>query len=224
MFDQLIIGNKASVDDFDASLAGRSIFAPVKKSIKETVPFSNKTYDFSAINGEVYWNERTLEYVFEIIANTPAELECKKAAFSNWIMNVMEEDIFDPYEPGWHYVGTFDSMSYEDDESVEKTTVTVTFSAYPYKIADSLTIYSIVIPSASEVKKTVINGSSHRIVPTLIANAAMTIQVGNASYSIPAGEIKDDSFMLSPGATVLTFVNQSSTDCTLNIEFYAEVF
>ena len=42
MIDQLIIGG----------LAKSKKKPPKKKSIKETVPFSNVTYDFTAINGE----------------------------------------------------------------------------------------------------------------------------------------------------------------------------
>lgn len=40
MIDQLIIGDKASFDDFGASVATRKIKMPKKKSIKETVPLT----------------------------------------------------------------------------------------------------------------------------------------------------------------------------------------
>ena len=63
MIDQLIIGKIASYDDFGASVAERKIIKPKKKSIKETVPFSNVTHDFSAIDGELYWEEASLEYI-----------------------------------------------------------------------------------------------------------------------------------------------------------------
>lgn len=224
MLDQLIIGQKASVDDFDASLAKRIIHKPAKKSIKETVPFSNKTYDFSAINGEVYWNERTLEYIFEIVADTPYDLECKKAAFSDWVMNVMEEDIFDPYEPGWHYVGTYDDMSYDDDESVEKTTATVTFAAYPYKIANKPTVYSIALSASGSGELKIINESSHRLVPVLAANTAVKIIFGTKEYSMAAGEVEDDSIMVHAGANTMTIVNQSAEACIFSVKFYREVF
>lgn len=82
----------------------------------------------------MYWEERELEYTFEIIACSPDELESKKTAFSDWVMNVLNEDIHDPYQPGWHYVGTFEGINYSDDESMEKTTATVKFMAYPYKM------------------------------------------------------------------------------------------
>lgn len=224
MLDQLIIGTKASQDDFDASLRKRYIGKPKKKSIKETVPFSNLTYDFSAINGEVYWEEAELEYTFEILASTPEELESKKREFSNWVMNVTNEPIYDPYEPDWHYDGTFSEMDYDDDESMLKTTATVYFTAYPYKIANEATTYDFVIPSASSLGVTIDNESSHRLTPKLNASASVTLKIGNVSYSIPSGETTDDSLKLDAGETLVTLTNQGNKDCTLNIEFYREVF
>lgn len=224
MLDRLRIGDKDSLEDFDASLKERAISAPVKKSIKETVPFSNVTYDFSAINGEIYWEERTLEYVFEIIADTPEALEEKKARFCNWVMNVMDENIYDPYEPDWHYHGTFDDIDPNDDESVEKTTITVTFAVYPYKIANVPSVYGFVIPANAETVAAIINESSHRLTPTLTLDVGLTVKTDKKSYSVPPGEVTDDSFKLNAGATFLTLANPNDTPCTLSIEFCREVF
>ena len=224
MLDQFIIGDKASYDDFDASVAERSISTPKKKSIKETVPFSNITYDFSAINGEVYWEERELTYVLEILADTPEELEEMKTAFSNWIMNVQGEKIYDPFVENYHYVGTFDSLDYADDESVEKTTATVKFLAYPYAIANMQTVYQYTIPANSEHTMNAYNGSAHRITPTIVTDAEITLQLGNASYSIPKGEITDDTFKLKVGANALVITNANEADCTVSVKFYEEVF
>lgn len=224
MIDQLIISNKASHDDFDATVKERHISAPAKKVIKETVPFSNITYDFSAMNGELYWEERALEYVFEIVAPTPQEMESKKAAFTSWVMNVMGESIYDPYEPDWHYHATFDSIDFDDDETFEKTTVTVKFSAYPYKIANSLTTYAFTIPANDEKTVTVINDSSHRLTPVLTTDKALTIQKSNAVYTIAAGKYEDDTFRLEPGASILTITNNTGSACTFQVEFYEEVF
>lgn len=224
MIDQLVIGTKASYDDFDASLKERKISAPAKKVIKETVPFSNMTYDFSKINGELYWEERRLDYVLEIIAPTPEELEEKKTAFSNWVMNVMNEDIHDPYDPNWHYKATYEDISYSDDESVEKTTATVVFKAYPYKIANNLTMYGFVVPAGEETVVVMPNDSSHRITPTLTANVETILRIGNKTYTIPTGVVKDDSFKLEPRNNVITIVNENDARCELTVEFYREVF
>lgn len=223
VYDQLIIGTISSLE-FDASVMARSISAPEKKEIKETIPFSNVTYDFSAINGEVYWKERELEYVFEIIAPSPEELETKKSLFSNWVMNVMSEEIHDPFEPEWHYVGTFSGIDYEDDESVEKTTITVTFDAYPYKIANNPTAYVIRVPAANEITEKIINASGHRLTPTFTASIPLRVTMDGVAYSMKAGETKDDSFKLPAGATDLLITNINRSDALLTIEFFREVF
>ena len=224
MLDQLRIGDKYSFDDFSASVAQRSIKAPAKKVIKETVPFSNQTYDFSKINGELYWEERELEYVFEITADTPAELEYKKTAFSCWVMNVMNEAIYDPHEPNFHFVGTYDDMEYSDDESVEKTTATVTFKAYPYKIANEETRTLAIAHTTGEVNVRVTCQSAHRITPKVSTERALTIIKDGVSYAVPDGISQDGIFKLEPGDNVLKILNRSDVKCNVWIIFNEEVF
>lgn len=224
MLDQLIIGEKASFDDFGASLAQITVKAPKKKTIKETVPFANVTYDFSAIDGELYWEERDIECIFEIIAPTPEDLERKKTAFSSWVMNVMQENIISPFDPDYHYIGTYDDMDYKDEESVEKTTATVKFTAYPYKIANVPKEYNFVISAATNETVIIVNDSSHRLTPTIITNAEIIIKLDNASYSIPAGEITDSIFKFETGVNTLTIQNVNNTECAVTVKFSEEVF
>lgn len=222
MIDQLIIGNKASYDDFEASVRERKDDKPKKKSIKETVPFSNVTYDFTAINGEIYWEERTLEYVFEITANTPEELEEKKQLFVSWVMNVMGEELHDPFVRGYHFVATYDSMDIDDSE-VEKSTIKVVFTAYPYMIADRKKSYSIDLEEDEEVVKVIVNDSSHRITPTLITDIPISLTMNEITYSINSGEFTDSSIMFAVGENTVT-VKAKETAGTVKIEFYEEVF
>ena len=224
MFDQLIIGNKASYDDFGASVASRSIKPPKKKSIRETVPFSNKTYDFSAINGELYWNEQELEYVCEITADSPEALEEKKSAFAGWVMNVVEAEIIDPYISGYHFVGTYDGLEFEDEEHLQKTTATLVFVAYPYKIADTATLYEYTLAAGESKLVNVVNTSSHRITPTLTTDAAIEITIGNATYKATAGTFNDERFKLAAGANALTIKNTATDECNVALSFFAEVF
>lgn len=223
MIDQLVIGKLASHDDFEASMKERKINAPKKKSIKETVPFSNMTYDFSAINGEVYWEERTLDYVFEIMAMSPEELAEKKQAFLSWIMNVFDEEIHDPYIKDYHFVGTYDSISIDDSE-VEKSTISVAFTAYPYMISNRKKTYTYVLAASETINTSIVNKSSHRVVPTFVNNIGINIKMDNTNYSIGSGETTDPSFMLAAGSVPLTIQNTTSTSGTLKIEFYEEVF
>ena len=222
---KLIIGDKNSLYDFDVSVASRSIGKPKKKSIKETVPFSNITYDFSAIDGELYWEERELQYVFEILANTPEELEEQKTAFASWIMNVMNENIHDPFISDYHFVGTFSDIDFDDEECVEKTTATVKFKAYPYKIANQEKVYKKNVAVGGEETIVVVNNSSHRLSPTITVDTACSIKIGEIVYTLPAGTYTGDSLWLIVGETSFVVTNPSTTTaCVVTISFREEVF
>lgn len=221
MLDQLTIGNTDSYDDFEASVKERVIHAPKKKSIKETVPFSNKTYDFSAINGEIYWEERKLEYVFEIMADSPEELEEKKQGFVEWIMNTAQAELHDPFILDYHFIATFDDIEIDDSE-IEKSTITVIFTAYPYMIANNKSVFQYSI-SEDATTINIANQSSHRITPTFVSEVPFTLRQGNASYAIQAGETTDDSLMFAPGFNSVT-VQSTNGSGVLKIEFYNEVF
>ena len=220
--DQIRINNLSSYDDFEANVSSRQITPPKKKSIKETVPFSNFAYDFSAINGEVYWEERQLEYVFEITASTPEELEEKRSAFLTWVMNVYEEEIHDPFIPNHHFRGTFESASTDDDESIEKTTITVVFSAYPYMIANEPKIYTFSVSAGDETTVWIENESSHRITPTFSSDVALTLTHESGIFGLPTGETTDDSFKLRAGENELKIAGTETG--TLTITFTEEVF
>lgn len=222
MIDQLKIESTSSYDDFDASVKERKISAPTKKSIKETVPFSNETYDFSKINGELYWNERSLEYVFEIIADTPEDLEIKKQKFLDWVMNVSNEKLYDPYIEDYYFLATYDDIDIDDSE-VEKTTITVKFTAYPYMISNEKTIYQVTTSTTDEVMINILNESSHRITPTLKASVPLTFKIGNLTYSMGATEVTDESVKLEKGLNYIT-VQKTPEVGALTIEFYKEVF
>ena len=220
MIDQLVIGNVASYDVYGASMKERKVNEPEKKTIKDTVPFSNMTYDFSAINGEVYWGERILEYVFEILADSPEELEEKKIKFKSWIMNVMNEEIHDPYILDYYFKGTFESID-ADDSEIEKSTIVVTFAAYPYMISNEKTAYTVNLTAGNRTEVNVVNNSSHRISPTIINSASVTLEIDGKSYSVNAGSRAYEKIKLETGTTKISAT--SSSNGTLTIEFYEEV-
>ena len=203
-----------------ASLASRKIKMPAKKQIKETVPFSNKTYDFSDINGEVYWEERELEYIFEITAETPELLEELKLKFADWIMNIKDEEIHDPFISDYHFKGTYEDLEFEDDEGLDKTTATVKFLAYPYKISNIPKIYEITV-SAGENKKVILNNeSSHRVTAIFETMSGENIAVKFNDETISIMSSAQYAFMINKG---ITNINVEG-DGVLRITFSEEVF
>lgn len=222
--DQIIIGDLSSYDDFGASVAARKISLPAKKSIKETVPYSNLTYDFSGINGEVYWEERELEYVFELTADTPEELEEGKRKFSAWVMGVQEQDLHDPFIPDYHFRATYAEMDPEDDEGLDKTTVTVKFTAYPYMIADQPIVHEFRVED-SPLSYDVFNPSVHPVPLTVSCNEELTLTFGGYSYTTPKGTATYDAIKLPTGWTTLALSHGVQTAVTTaQLSFNEEVF
>lgn len=224
MVDQIVIGSTASHDVYGASVALRTISQPAKKEIKETIPFSNVTYDFSGINGELYWEERTLEYTFEMLATSPEELENMKTAFSGWVMNICSEKLFDPFISDYHFLATFDDLDFDDDEGQEKTTAKVKFSAYPYKIANVAKEYAQSIAAGKTVTVAVVNNSAHRLTPTITADGAVSLTLGNTIYSVSAGTYTDDAIKIAVGENLFSVKNTGSAAADVTISFYEEVF
>ncbi len=178
MIKQLMINGLKSYDDFGVYISSRKISQPKKKTIKESIPFSNIVYDFSNINGEIYWEERTLEYTFDIAEISTEEMENVKTRLLDWFMNVHDVDIYDPYIGDYHYHGSFESDSW--DEDFGSGVLTVSFTVYPYKISNE----DIVIESDSASNLTIENNSSHRISPTIEVNGEVIITFNNKSYSL----------------------------------------
>lgn len=229
--DQLIIGDKASFDHYMASVASRKIGLPKKKTVKETIPFSNVTYDFSRIDGELYWDERELEYVFEMIASTPEELEELKADFSSWVMNVFNEEIHDPFIPDYHFVGTFDDIDFEDEETLDKTTVTVKFTAYPYKVANLPTVFDFKSDGVGISESYIVNKSSHRVKATFKVSfdeTDTTTKYVDFIIDTTTFALYDQStteILLPPGtARIIHEGNMTGKGYTVEVSFTEEVF
>lgn len=228
MIDQIVIGDKASFDDFGASVAKRARKKPKKKSIKETVPFSNITHDFTAINGEIYWEEGEHEYIFEMVAPSAERLEEMKTAFENWVMNIIKEELHDPLIPDYHFIVTYEDMSYEDDENMEKTTVSVVFSAYPYKIANHEKSFEFKVPNYMK-HFYVQNDSSHRVTPRFTVSDGAELVVTNYEADwktkIYEGTTENEAIKLASGLNTLYVENVTHADnVTLTVTFREEVF
>lgn len=191
MIKQLVINGLKSYDDFGVCISSRKISQPKKKSIKESVPFSNMVYDYSNLNGEIYWEERTLEYGFDIAEYTTEEMEVVKEKLLDWLLNVQDADIYDPYIGDYHYHGSFDVDSWEEDFGAG--VLGVSFTVYPYKIANYDSTIKVDINESKTIN--IFNDSSHRISPTIICEGGFTIQLDNTQYSIGDGTYNDVMYL-----------------------------
>lgn len=216
MIKQLIIDGKKSYDDFGVYIASRNISSPKKKSVKETVPFSNVTYDFSKIDGEIYWEERPLQYSFDIAEISTEKMEEVKSQLQNWLLNVHDADIFDPYIGDFHFHGSYESDSWSEDFGAG--TITVSFNVYPYKISND-NIETTISAENNEKEIVINNDSAHRIKPILTSTGSVIIKFGNKNYTISDGTYVS-AFYLEPGKNEITVTGNGNLTFSSKIEVF----
>ena len=182
MTDGIRIKDLHSYRNFDLYIKYRMVGLPEKKSIRQTVPFMNGYYDFSALNGAAAWGERLIEYGFDVIADTPQALELEVGKILDWLCNVHDEDIFDDTLTRMHWHGSYDKSDVSYDEDGEHAEIKVSFVVHPFKIADVPTEYTM---TAGTYK---ITNLGMAVAPYVSSNATAAIQIGTYVSSIPANE------------------------------------
>ena len=203
----LKINNLDSYIDFGQCIASREISIPEKRVIKESVPYKNGDYDFTALNGEPTFENRTITYTFDIIGTNMAEVEDQKRELLDWLMFVEDADIYDGYLSGYHFRGSYESAEWTEDW--EQSALSVTFSVYPYMIADEETVQTFLMTNSNKTIN-ITNDSSHEIIPEINTTVAITISDGTTSYSFSAGTTTNKDFRLKKGLNTFT-VNVNST-------------
>lgn len=213
MTDGIRINDLHSYRDFDLCIKSRDISLPEKKSIRETVPFMNGYYDFSALNGAPAWKERTIEYSFDVLGDTPQDLEREIAKVLDWLCHVHEVDIFDDTLTRQHWHGSYDSCDVSYDESGEQAEIRVAFVVHPFKIANEPTIYKMTRGTYKVTNMGMV------VSPIVSSTAAAAIQIGSYIASVPANaETRLEIDLARGGNDVIV-----TGDGTVTFSFYEEV-
>lgn len=211
--DGIRINDLHSYRDFDVYIKTRNIGLPEKKSIRQTVPFYNGYYDFSALNGAPAWNERIVAYTFDVMGTSPQITDKEVSRILDWLCNVHDADIYDDTMAFYHWHGSYDSCSLAWDDNGEHVELTVSFAVHPFKIADSPTEYRM---TAGEY---IINNMGMAVAPIVYSNAAAGIQIGTHVTAIPAGESVTLEVDLERGENAIIV----SGDGEVILSFYEEV-
>lgn len=219
MIKELRIGDKGSFSDFGQCISKRSIGIPAKKIIKETVPFKNGDYDFSALNGEPAYEDREISYTFDVIGTNMLEVEKQKKKLLDWLMNVQNENIYDPYIENFHFYGSYNGPNWS--ENWEQSELTVTFKVYPYLISNSPFIKKFKLKAGSN-KVQLHNNGSHQIIPKITTNNPIDILVDNTKYSLNVGLSEDDNFLLKKGINEM--IINTTSDTEVEFQYTIEVF
>lgn len=213
MTDGIKINGKHSYADFGLYLKSRNIGLPEKKSIRETVPYMNGYYDFSALNGAPAWGERTIEYSFDVTNDSPAELDYFVSYVMDWLGNAQDVDIVDDTVYGYHWHGSYAEASVEWDETGMQAEISVSFVVHPFKIANDPTQYNMTAGT-----HTIVNAGM-AVAPYVSSTAAAAIQIGTYVASIAANEQIQLEIDLERGNNTVIVTGEG----TVTLSYYREV-
>lgn len=191
-----------TLHDLGYELKSKSISPPAKKSVRVTVPYMNGSYDFSDVYGDLYFEDRELSYLFDIIGD-PVEVDIDVSRLIDWAASIQESDIHDDDRPDYHYRGSFTGAEVERDDSGELATVTLTFTVYPFAIANDLCVARLKVGD-----NTVVN-HGHQASLTVIPDDEMTIQIGQVRQTFMGKTVAD--FALGHGENTLTVTDGGGT-------------
>ena len=208
------INDKHSFRDFGLYLKSRSVELPEKKSIRETVPYFNGYYDFSALNGAPAWDARMISYSFDVVGDGPIDLENQTVKILDWLCNVHEADIFDDAMPLHHWRGSYESCDMSWDESGDHVEIKVKFICHPFRIAREKSEYSL----EPGVVYTIVNPGMS-VTPIVTSAKGAAIQIGSYVNSIPAGEPYRLRINLERGENTVMVTGES----TVMLGFYEEL-
>lgn len=115
----------------------RNISIPNKIKYKESLPFSNKVWDFSSIYGGPTYEERTLTYKFNLMGKpieTKADMNMLKTKLLKWLLSPNEKTaLYDDHFPNYYFMAEVEgNNSFEEDW--KHGFLNVTFTASPFMI------------------------------------------------------------------------------------------
>lgn len=222
---------KHSYKDMGVTLGvERNIGYPEKEKIKVKVPFSNVEYDFSEIYGDQTYTERPLTYTLNILdrhtANTTEQINAIETSISNWFMNSNgKQRLYDDAMPGYYYLAEVEG-GLNFDELWNHGTLTVEFTAYPFKISelqegnDIWDTFNFLLDYA-QVTEFVINGTEEIILynpgtpnvqPKIINSSTFEVEKDGIVYTIPSGETHSQDFTLKTGENKLTVTGNGTIE------------
>lgn len=208
---------KHSFKDLGITMAHkREIGIPNKKKIKQTVPFSNQTYDYSELFGSQVYEERPIKYTFNIAnreIKTKAQMNMVKTEMINWLMTSGgKQKLYDDHYEDYYFLAEIEGSS-SFQENWYYGFLEVEFTAYPFMIKErkegndiwdtfnflldvsQLTTFNIV----GSKRVSLINNGAPNVTPKIIANSSFTIIHDGKEFNIKSGTSEDLDFVLRTG-------------------------
>lgn len=229
----ITFNNKNSIDDLNLCVSDSEIGSVEKQRVVENIPYKNGTLNFSSLYGEETFEEITLKYTFDLLANDSKEIEILKNKVKDWLLTCGENILIDSSIIGLHYKSECISVEFDDD--YDYSFCTATFKAYPFKIGNNLenedwlwdpfcfetdvinqTIYEV---NNDEIEIKLYNVSSHKVVPEVSVTGNLIIEKNKTIITLSEGIYKSYKFKLDKGENIIKIRGEG----TIKFNFYKEV-
>lgn len=181
---------KHSWFDFRAVISNRKIGYPPKKQMAETVPYSSRIFDFSALYGIQIYGERTLQYTFSILGCTRIDVQQKLDRFIAWLMKPSGNlPLYDETLPDSHFEARCTEVSEPVYMGGTVAQLTVTFSAAPYRMPNHRAAGIIRSARYPDING---DGTADAVDASIVQAAASNIGNGSPSGLTPMQELLAD--------------------------------
>lgn len=204
----ILFKDKHSYKDFGISIKSKEIGIPTVNYVKDSVPFMQGEYDFTALYGDVPYGERVITYVFDIMDYSKEKMNYLKIAIVNWLKGSEKDILRDDAIRGYYFLAQASEHSFKEDGLIGE--LTIKFTCYPFKIGnekegevlwddfcfltDVLQETKFYIEGYKKIKLYSI--SSRNIIPTIICDSDMKLRKKGIEYIIEKGTHKDNRFYL----------------------------
>lgn len=227
----IIKNNQHSYKDFSLTIKSKKINTAKKKKITLTVPFMNGSYDFSELYGEQSYDDRDLEYTFNLEASDKVGLNIAKRKVVEWLSDGGRQVLKDDAFPGYYFMA--ECVAIDTSEKGNHAEIKASFDADPFMYGIHYEGHDIwddfcfeddyAQPTSFKVNgiETIelYNLSSISVTPTIICTNRMEILLGGVTYVFEAGVIRDYRFKLQKGNNELKIKGNGD----IRFEFRKEV-
>lgn len=175
----LTIGG-VTLASFGECIASRNTGSPEKKTSTVTVPHMSGFWDFSKVYGELAYESREVTYAIQLIGDDREDLQDRKSALMEWLLEVSDEAIYDDDIPGWHFVGSCTGCDWEEGDEGESGTITATFLCQPFLVKDTETTATLQVGEGQTVSN---HGMAAEVTASTESGTA-TVTMGGMQQSV----------------------------------------
>lgn len=195
-------GEYHSYLDFDLILTSYSIGEANPKTETVDIPGADGALDLTEYFGDVKFKNRALSFTFAIIGKAsefPTRLSALQDAIGGRKLRIVLDD-----DPDFYYVGRVTVNEWKSKPRVGSLTIDCDCEPYKYKASET-----VVVSRITGRGSVAYQNLRKRVTPTFTTSAPVTIEYGEASIDVEAGEFTIPSIEFAQGQNLVTYAGNA---------------